>query len=163
MFAGPASDPEASVARSERIFSAITGRGQPSDMEAIRALARRCLERSFEPDAPRKHLAAVLASGPWRQDLTQLKMPALLLHGSDDPLVLPSAGRAVAASIPGAEFELIDGMGHDLPRQLWPLIIERISCHVRRSEGTLDFTMPFAQDAACSAEGKNGEKNWNLS
>jgi pimeloyl-ACP methyl ester carboxylesterase len=53
-------------------------------------------------------------------------MPALVIHGLADKMVHVSGGRATAAAIPGAELLLIPGMGHDLPRQLWPTIIDHI-------------------------------------
>ena len=61
-------------------------------------------------------------------------MPTLVIHGADDPLIQVSGGHATAAAIPDAELLVIDGMGHDLPRQLWPQVIERISTHIARAE-----------------------------
>ena len=57
-----------------------------------------------------------------------------MIHGEQDPLVMVSGGHATAAAIPGAELVVIDGMGHDLPRELWPQLIDRISAHVTRAE-----------------------------
>ena len=53
-------------------------------------------------------------------------MPTLVIHGADDPLVRVTGGEATAAAIPGAELVVIDGMGHDLPRALWPQFTDRI-------------------------------------
>ena len=44
--------------------------------------------------------------------------------GTSDPLVRPNGGRATARAIPGARLHLIEGMGHDLPRKLWPLFAD---------------------------------------
>ena len=41
-----------------------------------------------------------------------MRVPTLVLHGADDPLVTVSGGRATAHAIPGAELVVIDGMGH---------------------------------------------------
>ena len=38
-----------------------------------------------------------------------------------------SGGKATAAAIVGAELVVIDRMGHDLPRPLWPAVAERIA------------------------------------
>jgi pimeloyl-ACP methyl ester carboxylesterase len=51
--------------------------------------------------------------------LRALRMPALVVHGLADKMVHVSGGRATAAAIPGAELLLIDGMGHDLPPDLF--------------------------------------------
>ena len=67
--------------------------------------------------------------------LRKLRVPALVLHGRDDPLVGLSGGEATAAAIPGAELVVIDGMGHDLPRAAWPEIVAAIAALVARAEG----------------------------
>ena len=46
-------------------------------------------------------------------------MPSLVVHGLADRMVHVSGGRATAAAIPGAELVLVDGMGHDLPEDLF--------------------------------------------
>jgi pimeloyl-ACP methyl ester carboxylesterase len=62
-------------------------------------------------------------------------VPTLVLHGADDRACDASAGRATAAAIPGAELVIIDGMGHNLPPELWAEIASRIADHVQRAEG----------------------------
>jgi hypothetical protein len=42
--------------------------------------------------------------------------------------------QATAGAIPGAELVVIDGMGHDLPRPLWPAVAERIAALVARAQ-----------------------------
>jgi pimeloyl-ACP methyl ester carboxylesterase len=91
----------------------------------------------------RAHLAAVLAflrqavavisSGDRTPRLRELRVPALVIHGTADTLVDVSGGRATAAAIPGAEVVLVEGMGHDLPRELWADFAERISDLVARA------------------------------
>jgi pimeloyl-ACP methyl ester carboxylesterase len=60
--------------------------------------------------------------------------PTLVIHGAEDPLVDVSGGRATAEAIPGAKLVVIDGMGHDLPRDLWPVFIDNIVELVRSVE-----------------------------
>jgi pimeloyl-ACP methyl ester carboxylesterase len=78
---------------------------------------------------------AVVASGDRTARLPSVDVPTLVLHGADDPMCDVSGGRATAAAIPGAELVIIDGMGHNLPRALWPEITSRIAGLVRRVEG----------------------------
>lgn len=66
--------------------------------------------------------------------LAGVRAPTLVIHGDSDPLIPPAAGRATAAAIPGARLELLAGMGHDLPRPLWPRIAQLISEHVEAAE-----------------------------
>ena len=56
--------------------------------------------------------------------LRTLRMPALVIHGMADKMVHVSGGRATASAIPGAELVLIDGMGHDLPSDLYDTFVE---------------------------------------
>lgn len=67
-------------------------------------------------------------------------MPTLVLHGSDDVMCDVSGGRATAAAIPGGKLVIIDGMGHGLPRQLWPEIATHIAELVRRAEAVANTT-----------------------
>jgi pimeloyl-ACP methyl ester carboxylesterase len=53
-------------------------------------------------------------------------VPVTVIHGEADPLVPVGGGRATAAAIPGAELLVIPDMGHDLPRELWPPVLDAI-------------------------------------
>ena len=79
-----------------------------------------------DPGAARRQGAAILAAGDLRPDLAHVNVPTLVLHGEDDPLIRIEGGRALAGAIPGAELVTLPGMGHDLPRLLWPTIISNI-------------------------------------
>jgi pimeloyl-ACP methyl ester carboxylesterase len=70
--------------------------------------------------------AAILASSDRRPALANLRISALVLHGQADPLARPDSGYSTAATIPGATVKTLPGMGHDLPRALWPTIIQQI-------------------------------------
>jgi pimeloyl-ACP methyl ester carboxylesterase len=65
-------------------------------------------------------------------------VPTIVIHGADDPLILPACGQDTAASIPDAEFMLVQGMGHDLPDALYSVVIAAIdrtaSCAFRRTQ-----------------------------
>jgi pimeloyl-ACP methyl ester carboxylesterase len=56
-----------------------------------------------------------------------------VIHGRDDPLVPFRAGAATARAIPGAELVAIPGMGHDLPRELWPRITDALAKNAERA------------------------------
>jgi pimeloyl-ACP methyl ester carboxylesterase len=55
-----------------------------------------------------------------------VKIPFLVIHGEDDPLVTVSGGKATAAAVPDSKLILIPGMAHDLPEAAWPQIIDAI-------------------------------------
>jgi len=54
--------------------------------------------------------------------LSELRVPALVLHGERDPLLRPAAARRTAAAIEGARLVLLPGVGHDLPAAVWPQV-----------------------------------------
>jgi pimeloyl-ACP methyl ester carboxylesterase len=61
------------------------------------------------------HGLAVQASPSRREALRAVRVPALVLHGSDDPILPVEHGRATAAAIPDAQLLIEEGAGHDLP------------------------------------------------
>jgi len=64
-----------------------------------------------------------------------VRLPTTVIHGDADPLVNISGGRATAEAIPGAKLVILPGMGHDLPRELWPQIIDAIVENAASAEG----------------------------
>jgi pimeloyl-ACP methyl ester carboxylesterase len=117
---------EAFVAHVSRMFEAIGSRELERDPEEIRALAIESYERDRDPIGTGRQLAAIMASGDRTAELRTIRAPTLVIHGTADRLVGPSGGRATARAIPGARLMMIPRMGHDLPRVLWPVIIDAI-------------------------------------
>ena len=107
--------------------------GFEADEEALTARAAASFDRGIHSDGTARQLVAILASGDRTEALRNLDLPTLVIHGTDDALVDVSGGRATAAAIPGAELVLIDGMGHDLPRQLWPRFVDLIVRNAERA------------------------------
>lgn len=112
---------------SQRVMS---GSGFPFDVEAGRRLAGRLFDRGFYPAGAARQIAAVLSSGSRKDALTRLRVPTLVIHGIEDPLVPVEAGVDTHDAIPGSELLLIDGLGHNLPRGVWPTVIDAIQKHV---------------------------------
>lgn len=78
-------------------------------------------------------MQAIGATGDRRPGLRALKVPTLVLHGADDPLVPVAGGRDTAANVPGAELRIIEGMGHDMPPKLFPIFLEAVLRSVERA------------------------------
>ena len=90
-------------------------------------------DRGVSPDAFSRQIGAIFASGNRTRALRRITAPTLVIHGSADRAVAPSGGRATARAIPGANLLLLAGMGHDLPRELWPLITDAIVRNAERA------------------------------
>ena len=58
-----------------------------------------------------------------------IKAATLVIHGREDSLVPLACGIDTAQHIDGSRLEIIDGMGHNLPVELWPKIIDLIVEH----------------------------------
>ena len=137
LLAPPARTREEAVERTVASYRVIGSPGFAFDEAALRERAGLSYDRAHDPLGVGRQLLAVLASGSRSERLRELRVPALVIHGAQDPLVRLSGGQATAEAIPGAELVVIDGMGHDLPRDLWPDITGRIAALAERTEDRL--------------------------
>lgn len=114
---------------SESVEAAITigSPAYPEDPDMLHARAAADLDRAFRPSGFARQYAAILASPHRRNELEKLALPALVIHGTDDPLVTIEGGRDTAACIPGCELIEIAGMGHNIPEALYAQISEAIA------------------------------------
>jgi pimeloyl-ACP methyl ester carboxylesterase len=127
------------------VFAAI---GSPGlrDAEEIRELIGASYDRDHDPDGPGRQLAAILAAGNRTAELRRITAPTLVIHGTADRLVGFSGGRATARAIRGARLMPVEGMGHDLPRVLWPQLIDAIATHAHTAQGTAAAAEPAGED-----------------
>ena len=122
--------------REERIEQAMTihrtlaGAGDQLEEPVERARAERAIDRAYYPVGTGRQLVSILAAESRLQRLEHVRVPTLVIHGIDDVLVPVENGRLVAAAVRGARLIEIEGMGHDIPQRVWPLVadaIERIA------------------------------------
>lgn len=99
-------------------------------VEQNRLDAAASFDRSFYPQGAPRQLAAIYASGRRTDGLKGITTPTLVIHGTDDTLIAPSGGVRAAELIPNAKLDMVDDMGHDLPRALWPRITGSIIGHL---------------------------------
>jgi pimeloyl-ACP methyl ester carboxylesterase len=118
--------PHAAGEQMVRIFRVVGSTGYPHDEDWIREVGRRTYEHRADFAAFRRQAAAVFASGDRRAELSRVQAPTLVITGEADSLQPVRAGQATADAIPRARFVTYPGMGHDLPRELWPTIIDEI-------------------------------------
>lgn len=94
--------------------------------EAVKAMAMKAFERSDRPMGVARQYAAILAQPRWHDRLASLNVPTLVLHGAQDPLIRPASGEDIARRIPGAEIDVIDKWGHDMPEKMVPVLLNRV-------------------------------------
>ena len=124
-------DMESLIAHGVKSAKVIGSPGYPTDDAILAERLRADAARMHYPPGFARQMAAIMANGDRRARLQQLKVPTLVIHGTDDPLVPVDGGRDTAASIPGARLEEIPGMGHDLPTPLIGKITDLIAEHAR--------------------------------
>jgi pimeloyl-ACP methyl ester carboxylesterase len=117
---------EAVIERSVKTWSIIGSPDYPTSADETRARAAETFERGMSPSGAIRQMQAVLTQPDRVAALAAITVPTLVVHGLADRLVHVSGGRATARAIPGAELVLIPGMGHDLPRELWPVFVDGI-------------------------------------
>ncbi len=101
----------------------------PWDDDRLRAFVSRNVDRRYYLEGIGRQYLAIMASGDRVDLLKTIAVPTLVIHGTDDPVLPPECGRDVAALIPGAKLDLIEGMGHDIPDALAADLASRVARH----------------------------------
>lgn len=119
----PGSPREVIIDNAVRVGDIIGSPRYRTPENQARADAAEGYDRSYYPQGVARHFGAVLGSGSLLRYNRRTVVPTVVIHGRADKLMRPFGGRAVAKAIDGARLVLFDGMGHDLPQQLWDQVI----------------------------------------
>ncbi len=125
---------EGYVATATKTWQLIGSPAYPPEVEAIRTRAGDTFDRGVSASGVMRQMLAILHQPDRGPRLHALRLPALVIHGTADPMVHVSGGRATAAAIPGADLLLVDGMGHDLPPALFETFADAILRTAERTE-----------------------------
>jgi pimeloyl-ACP methyl ester carboxylesterase len=117
---------DAYIDSSVAMWALIGSAAYPSAPDALRSRAGETFDRGVSASGVVRQMLAILTQGDRTPRLRSLRIPALVIHGNADKMVHVSGGRSTAAAIPGAELVTIDGMGHDLPPELFGTFVEAI-------------------------------------
>jgi pimeloyl-ACP methyl ester carboxylesterase len=115
------------------LVRAVGGEAAQGPDEYLREIAGRMYDRGINENGMRRHVCAAYAGPDRRAALSGVTVPTLVIHGSDDPLIHPEAGREIADAVPGAEYCTVDGMGHGIFQPVWAELVELISRHVEKA------------------------------
>ncbi len=127
----PEPTPDTAIEQGIELFADICG--PTFDEHEFRELAQASFDRSYRPDGTARQLAAIIASGDRTEQLRQLEVPALVIHGLVDTLVRPSGGIATAEAIPGSRLLMFNDMGHDLPHTRHAEMVSAIRANAERA------------------------------
>ena len=115
------------------IHRTLAGARDQLDEGVERARAERAVDRAYYPLGVGRQLVAIMAAGSRLERLSHVRLPALVVHGTDDILVPIENGRLVAGAVPGARFLEVEGMGHDIPERIWSELADAIEELAQRS------------------------------
>jgi len=105
----------------------FTQRALIAGIYQVRAEAAEAYDRNYHPWGISQQFSAIMGSGSLLHYDRRITAPTVVIHGTADKLMRPFGGRAVAKAINGARLVLVDGMGHDLPKQLWSRVIGELT------------------------------------
>jgi pimeloyl-ACP methyl ester carboxylesterase len=123
----PPSEREPYVVSRLAIARRLTGSSLRSDEDRVRASIERAYDRCFYPQGGARQFQAIITAPDRTAALGAVRVPTVVIHGTDDMLIDPSGGDATARAIPGARLVLIPGMGHDLPEPAWDALVAAIA------------------------------------
>jgi pimeloyl-ACP methyl ester carboxylesterase len=112
-----------------------SGTAFPFDAEAVRRGAAGGYDRAHHPKGTGRQFAAILAAGDRTAALGQIRVPTLVVHGTEDQVIGVSGGEATAAAIPGARLLRVPGLGHELPPGFWPTLADALVQVADRADG----------------------------
>ena len=123
------SDREAVVGYLAHLARASASPSPPFDEEGFRKLAGRVFDRTANMESSMRNHDLLEGSDPWRERLPGLRVPTLVVHGTDDPVLPYEHGVALAREILGAELLTLEHTGHELPRRTWDAVVPAIVHH----------------------------------
>jgi pimeloyl-ACP methyl ester carboxylesterase len=121
------------VAHYVSLYRLIGSPGYPAAEDYLRNRLQMSVRRSYRPAGTARQMVAIAADGDRSPLLARIKAPTQIIHGRQDPLVPVAAGLDLAARIGGAQIDVIDAMGHDLPIPLWPRFAAGIAAAAGRA------------------------------
>jgi pimeloyl-ACP methyl ester carboxylesterase len=130
----PPAERDAYIAAAER--TSVWASKRYVDVDRLREKAAEAYDRAFHPQGAPRQLAAIYASGDRTDALAKVELPTLVIHGRDDTLITPDGGSLTAQAIPSASLLLLADMGHDLPRPLWPVLVDAVVSHTTHADRT---------------------------
>jgi len=105
----------------------------PFDEAGMRAVAARAFDRTENIASFMTNHHVIEEGERWRERLGELRVPTLVVHGTEDPLLPYANGVALAREIPGAELLTLEHTGHELPREDWDVVVPAILEHTSGS------------------------------
>jgi len=125
---------ESAIAQAVELNRILSGSRFDLEESELRRLAERNIKRSYHPAGFKRQLVAITSAQSRVPLLKQIKVPTLVIHGSEDPLIPVQAALDLAIHIPKSKIRIIRGMGHNLPAAVCPSLAKMIAKHCQKAE-----------------------------
>lgn len=106
----------------------------PVDEAGTRELAGRVFDRTVNFASSMTNHVIIDMGDRWRERLSEVAVPTLVVHGTEDPLFPYGNAVALTKEIPGAELLALEQTGHELPRAVWDVVVPAILRHTAAAE-----------------------------
>ena len=111
-------------------YRVLSGSRFPFNEDKFRLKAREIIEHGHNPFCG--HGAAVGQSAHRGSRLSEIKIPTLVIHGTEDAILPYDHGQALAEGISNAQLMTLKGVGHEIPDELAEEIAQKIISHLKQ-------------------------------
>jgi pimeloyl-ACP methyl ester carboxylesterase len=110
------------------IYKALDSEVYPTPDSVLMRIAMSNVKRSWYPEGAARQAAAIIIADNCdrREELKNIHVPVVIIHGDADPVVNVEAAREINMVIKDSKLIIIPGMGHALPPQLIDKIVNGI-------------------------------------
>jgi pimeloyl-ACP methyl ester carboxylesterase len=120
--------PPPSAEASESLLGVTTDDGAAAERrEAMVA-------RGFYPQSMGRQMMAVFKTGDRSDAVATITAPTLVVHGAKDTLLPPPHGAHTAQLIAGSELVVYDSMGHNIPDDVLPKLLQKMTLHMQAAD-----------------------------
>jgi pimeloyl-ACP methyl ester carboxylesterase len=113
-----------------KTFRMFSGTRFPLDEQWLKSMLEESYDRGWDLRTTQNQTAATMASPSRLEELKNLKIPTLVIHGTEDPVINYAHGVVCAKVIPGAKLLLLKGVGHEIPSVIVPEAVEAVLKHI---------------------------------
>ena len=102
--------------------------------DATEERSQAMLDRGFYPESMPRQLMAIFKTGDRSDEVKTIAVKTLVIHGEDDGLIPPTHGEHTAELIESAELVIFPGMGHNVPEDILPKMLEHMISHMKTAD-----------------------------
>ena len=102
--------------------------------DAAEQRSQAILDRGFYPESMPRQLMAIFKTGDRSAEVKTIAVKTLVIHGEDDGLIPPLHGEHTAELIERAKLVIFPGMGHNVPEDILPKMLEHMISHMKTAD-----------------------------